>query len=189
MGKIFLLAGLALACLTGCGTVGVRTAAVEDLSHRNYSTFNFKAPAREFSPEAFSLENQRRVQDAIRSELEAQGLRMEEHPDLLVGFYLRVRNKQFDLDHPTAAGDSPADLMNSYYGFVLGSGKSLNQQRTIHYKEGTLVVNLVDAKNNQVVWQGIAKGAIHPKESEDKIESRIKEAAHSLFENFPSRPR
>jgi hypothetical protein len=183
--SLFILATLTSFLVTGCGSLGVKTARVNDLSHRHYATFNFKTPGRQFDPEIFSPENQQRVQQAIRSELTQHGLRESSQPDLLVGFYLRIRSKQFDLDHPTAEGDSLADIMNSYYGFVTGAGKSLNQQKTIRYREGTLVVYLVDAKTNEIVWQGIAKGAIHPKDSEDKIEHRIKEAAESLFKKFP----
>ena len=183
--KIVQIAALGIALLLcGCGSVTVKTASGDNFNPATYKTFGFRKPDHEFHPKEFTPENQARVQAAIRDELEQRGLRTSEDPDLWIAFYLRVKTKEFDLDKPTAQGDSMADTMKSHYGFVYGSGKSLNQQETIPYREGTLVVTAADAKSNRVVWQGVAQGALHRNSTPDGVENQIREAVNKMFAHF-----
>ncbi|HVV00407.1 MAG TPA: DUF4136 domain-containing protein [Verrucomicrobiae bacterium] len=174
-----------LLATAGCGTVRVRTFSRAQLFQQRFATFAFKPPVQEFNPLMFAPRDQAIVKQEIVRALEAHGFRESESPDLLVGFYLRVRNRKFDLEHPTVEGDSPDAIMNTYFGFVFGSGKSLNQVSPIHYREGTLVVNLVDARNNRVVWEGLARGTIHPRQTPDQIKARIHEAVTKIFRKLP----
>lgn len=48
---------------------------------------------------------------------------------------------------------------------------------------GTLVVDILDAKNNQLVWRGIASGTLSDKP--EKIEAKINKAAEKMFNKFP----
>jgi hypothetical protein len=183
--KSIQMASLAMALLLcGCGSVTVKTASEDNFHPAKYKTFGFRPPDRDFNPKEFTPENQARVRAAIGDELEKKGLRPSESPDLWIAFYLRVKTKEFNLDNPTAQGDSMADTMKSHYGFVFGSGKSLNQQETIPYREGTLVVTAADAKSKRVVWQALAQGALHRNSTEDAVENRIREAVRKMFAHF-----
>jgi hypothetical protein len=177
-----------LALFAGCGTVHVQTASEPNFSIVNYQTFNFCHPERDPNPAWYKPEYRDYTKGTLRLEMEAHGLIMGDDPDLLVCYYLRTKNKTFDLEHPTAQGSSPAGVMKSYFGFFYGSGQSLNQQNSIPYREGTLVVDLVERKTQKVVWQGIAQGALYSKDTDEEVERRIEEAVHKIFEPFPSRP-
>ena len=168
----------------GCGSVTVKTAAEDNFNPAKYKTYAIKKPSRDFNPAEFSAENQARVRDALGEELARRGLRPSDNPDLWLGLYLRVKSKHFDLDHATTEGDSMADIMKNHYGFVFGSGKSLNQQQTIPYREGTLVVDAVDAKSDRIVWQGTASGALYTNRSDEAVEKRIREAVTKMFAHF-----
>ena len=175
----------ALGLLCGCGSISVKTASERGFHLSNYSSFGFKKPSREFESAQFSPASQQQLRAAVAEALGERGLRMAPKPDLWAGYFLRVRAKEFSLEEPTAEGDSMTDVMNSYYGFVYGSGKSLNQQKTIKYHEGTLVVDLVDARSNRIVWQGVAKGAMHRNDSEERMGLRIREAVQKMFHRLP----
>lgn len=186
-GSFFLLL-LALLVVSGCGTVQVETARDPAATFRNYRTFNFKAPLPGSNPAYMSKINQERVRNAITQELVKRGLTLSalsEQPDLLVSFYLRVKRKSFDLEHPTAEGDSVGATMANYFGFYYKSGQSLNQQDTIPYHEGTLVIDVIDVKKDRLVWQGIVTGVLYPGQPDDQIQRRIQEAVHAAFKRFP----
>lgn len=174
---------MALVC--GCGTVHVKTYVTEREQTRTYRTFGFAQPIKNFDPAVFSPEHQTAIRDAISEALKKHGLRPASHADLEIGFYLRTQRKQFDLEHPTAQGDTLPDIMSSYYGFVVGSGQSLNQKSPIRYKEGTIIVYVVDGKTHEVIWKGVAKGAVHPKETQEVVNKRIDEAVGKMFQRWP----
>ena len=51
---------------------------------------------------------------------------------------------------------------------------------------GTLVVDLVDAAENRVVWRGIATGSVSTDPSKNR--KIIQEAMRKMFDNFPPPP-
>ena len=51
------------------------------------------------------------------------------------------------------------------------------------YKEGTIAIDFVDAKNKQLVWQGTVAGTVT--DNRKKIEQRINTAIANLFKKFP----
>jgi hypothetical protein len=50
---------------------------------------------------------------------------------------------------------------------------------------GTLVIDLVNAKSNTIVWRGIATKDLDPKASPEKRDKNINKAAEKLFKNYP----
>jgi Domain of unknown function (DUF4136) len=173
---VLLLAG-------GCATVEVRTAHSTGTDFSRLQTFNFKEPVQE-SP-YFTKVNQDRVREAIVDELGKHGLRLSGHPDLLVGFYSTVAQKTFATGDSNAPKRSVAQTMKKHYGFVFGEGKDLNQQGEIEYKEGTLVVDLVEAKTERLVWQGTARGVLYENQPDENVERRIREAVRRILKNYP----
>lgn len=49
------------------------------------------------------------------------------------------------------------------------------------YKEGTLVINLVDRETQEIVWKGVANGNIYNLSNDDAI----KEMVNNIFSEFP----
>jgi hypothetical protein len=47
-----------------------------------------------------------------------------------------------------------------YYGYYGGYGHSYTDVKTYDYKYGTLVIDLVDAKANELMWYGAASKAL-----------------------------
>jgi hypothetical protein len=173
---------------SGCGTVQVNTASDPAINFGGYHTFNFKAPMLDSNPAYLSEVNENRVKSAIQIELEQRGLTLSaptRQPDLLVSFYLRMKQKPLDLEHPTAEGDSVGATMANFFGRYYKSGQSLNQQDRIPYQGGSLVIDVADVKANRVVWRGIVTDVLYQDQSDEHIQRRIREAVHSAFKRFP----
>ena len=53
---------------------------------------------------------------------------------------------------------------------------------------GTLVVDLVNARTNTIVWRGVASKDIDLKASPQQREKSIHRTAAKLFKNYPPKP-
>ena len=59
----------------------------------------------------------------------------------------------------------------------------MTSSNTQNIAVGTLLLDVVDADSNQLVWRGVATDSI-PKKSE-KLEKKIYKAVDKLFRHFP----
>lgn len=102
-----------------------------------------------------------RLKDATRRSLEAKGyVYSEASPDLLVNFYANVEDKQEIRSYSTGP---TMGVGYGYYGYRRGyyAGWSTGTDvQTVNYKEGTLTIDLVDAKEKMLAWQGQAEGRV-----------------------------
>lgn len=118
--------------------------------------------------------DKRRILKAIENELLAKGLTISNNPDILVNIFTKSRQK--------------VDIYNNnnmyfgwhpwYYGPNFGTHIS-------KYTEGTLFVDLIDAKSKELAWQGIGSGALNTTGNVTKKEERIKEFVAEILANYP----
>jgi len=60
------------------------------------------------------------------------------------------------------------------------------QPQTIEYEQGTLVLDVIDARLNKLVWRGWAQDGVKPAlENEDRMDRQIREAVAKLLAHFP----
>lgn len=118
--------------------------------------------------------DKRRILKAIENELLAKGFVISENPDILVSIFTKAREK-VDIynDRNMYFGWHPW-----YYGPNFGTHIS-------KYTEGTLFVDLIDAKTKELAWQGIGSGALNTSGNVAKKEERIKEFVAEIMANYP----
>ena len=96
-----------------------------------------------------------RLKEATRQAMESKGyVYREAGADLLLNFFANVQDKQEIRSTPAPMG---------YYGYrrgYYGGWGATTQIDTISYKEGTLTIDLVDAKQKALVWHATAVGTV-----------------------------
>lgn len=114
---------------------------------RSYRTFSFyDHPAT--NPNGYTSIVTQRLEASTRNRLEALGYTYRERDaDLRVNFVLKVADRQELRSTPSGVGIRP------YRSWSSGL-------ETVSYREGTLRIDLVDAKRNALVWQGVAEGRL-----------------------------
>lgn len=145
-----------LALAAGCTTTSIDVRRDQDPSAdlRSYQTFAFYEDAPGGTPGYATLIGQR-LKQATREQLERQDyVYSERNPDLKVALHLVVREKQEVRSAPGARG------FHGYRGWVS------TDIETVDYKQGTLAIDLVDAKRNALVWHGVAEGRLDAKSME-----------------------
>jgi Domain of unknown function (DUF4136) len=173
---------LAFACATG-PTIRVDRDPGADMSA--YKTFAFFDPLATDRTQYSTLVSSR-LKHATHTELERLGYRYDErNPDLLVNFFLSIADRQEIRSTPSAS------MGGGYYGYRRGGygawGSYPYDVETVNYKAGTLSVDLVDARTDSLVWQGLAEGRLKD-ESIRNPGPAIEAVIAEMFRSFPNPP-
>lgn len=125
-----------------------------------------------------------RLQQATRNAMEARGYRYSaDNPDLLVNF---------NVSTTTRVESNPGAMLGwgGYYPYrwgYYGPWTGWHHDAIREYHEGTLNIDLVDAAQRRLVWEGMAVTRLgrDPHVQRDEL---IHAAVSGIFERFPYRP-
>jgi len=122
------------------------------------------------TPAANALSEQR-LHAAVDAKLAAEGLAMNTTaPDLIVSTHVSTKDKQ--------------ELIANGFGYgPWGFGGGFGGATVETFVEGTLVVNLYDAKTKKMVWRGLATATASDKPT--KNTEKINKALDKMFEKYP----
>lgn len=166
--------------LAGCSSSKVlRTEKEEGVDFSSYKTFDFyKVEAHgDTNSQKFS-ENIEKLEDAIAIKLQKFGyLLSKTNPDLLINIGVVVREEV-----QTRQTDFRTDAPR-YIGQRRYSWKSQDVE-VGHYRQGTVTVDMVDRKQNKLVWQGAIEDIIPQKDS--KLQKTINKGVEKLFASYPA---
>ena len=132
----------------------------------NLKTFSFAVQNRAATdPLAADTLNDGRIRTGLESQLLANGFRMDtETPDFVIAYYVTTKNKLNVQDY-------------SYGPPRLWGSRDI---RVNQYAEGTLMVDFINVKTNQVVWRGRATGALELK----GVDKKINKSTEKLVKQF-----
>lgn len=176
------LSGLFAMCLlAGCAS-SPRISAEADPSvdFSAYRTFGFYSPLA-LEKDGYATPTSEAIKAAVRTQMEARGYAFAvENPDLWVNINTYIEERTDVYTTPTV----DYGYYYSYrHGYVLMPYWS-EQTNVSRYSEGTLNIDVVDAAQNRLIWEGIAVGRIaklKPEERSMKINAAIAE----IFLKFP----
>jgi len=122
------------------------------------------------TPAANALSEQR-LHAAVDAKLAAEGLAMNTTaPDLIVSTHVSTKDKQ--------------ELIANGFGYgPWGFGGGFGGATVETFVEGTLVVNLYDAKTKKMVWRGVATATASDKPTKNL--KKMSKALDKMFEKFP----
>jgi len=176
----------ALALLAGCTGFYVKYDFDPHAQIASYKTYDWNPAAAKAEGRAAGAENpimERRVRRIVEAELAARGyLRSEGGPDFLVSCYPAYRDRVVQ----TYTAVAPA--WGWGWGGPWGYGAGLVQAES--YREGSIVLEVADARTGQLVWQAVAEGALDgirdPRDAEEQVGLAVKKM---LVRFPPPKPR
>ncbi|HTO88002.1 MAG TPA: DUF4136 domain-containing protein [Thermoanaerobaculia bacterium] len=117
-----------------------------------------------------------RIKSAVDRALAAKGFRkVETGPDLWVVEHISLTKEKQLTTYDSGWG----------YGYRGGWGGGMTTATVSEIPIGELVLDLVDAKQNQMVWRGTATKAIDQNATPQEREKTTDEAVQKLFAGFP----
>jgi hypothetical protein len=116
-----------------------------------------------------------RIVDAVNRELQAKGLKMvDSNPDLWVVYSKSIH------DQKQVVGTSYGFGPGWYWG---GWGPNTVNYNTYVTKQGTLVVEIADAKDHQLMWRGSVTDTLS--DNSNRNISKLDKAVAKLFRDYP----
>lgn len=122
---------------------------------------------------------------SMSTAMEARGYKYsEDHPDLLVNFYMNTRERTEVRSNPSMS------LGYGYYGYRYGLYNAwplYDEDRTVTYKVGTINVDIVDAEKKQLIWEGVSEGRVSD-EAMANPKVTVNAVVTELMRQYPGRP-
>lgn len=137
--------------------------------HRTYQWYTTEIAGLEHQ-----LDNRERIDRSVRVAVESalvqRGMSPDtESPDVLVAYYVSVGGQQ-GLDNENASSIG--------YGFT----GIPNFKDTDAYTAGTLIIDLIQANSNELIWRGWAEADINP---DSLVEADISRAVNYILAQYP----
>ena len=113
------------------------------------------------------------LQGAVEKELATKGFGWSTPgmADLLIHYHANISER------------IEVDLMDYERGYCVAGGCS---PPVVEYEAGTLVLDIVDARTNRLIWRGWAQGGVRGMlENQDTMARQIDEAVTRMFARFP----
>jgi hypothetical protein len=183
MTKLALLALQAAACSNiKVSTNEMPGAAQTAAAYRTYAWLPTKA--RDESHNNPFVEGQ--LKQAVERDLTAKGYRKvarNDNPDFLIGWHVTTQEKtQVEAINPYwGYGWGPAFGPPGAYGGAWGPGGTY----VTEYEQGTLILDVVDAKSNALVWRGTAKANLGANPTGEDAQKKINQATDKILAKFP----
>ena len=158
---------------TSCVTVRVATDYDQGANFSNYDSFAFYRPG--IDKAKISDLDKKRILRAIETEMTAKGMMKSETPSLLVSIFTKERER--------------VDVYNNHFGYGWGwnpwyyggyYGNNVSQTT-----EGSLYIDLIDTKTNELVWQGVGTANLVTSSDIERRVERIQEIVREILVEYP----
>jgi hypothetical protein len=166
------IAAATLIALAGCATKpDIRLDRDPSVDLSAYKTFAFFEPVATDRPRYSTLLSGH-LKHATLDQLQKHNVvYSQSNPDLKVNLFLSVVDRMELRSTPAGRG-----LYRSRWG---------SDVETVDYRKGTLVVDLVDARRNALVWRGVAEGRVDEQSIKDPGPA-IAAVVREIFANYPN---
>lgn len=173
---------LSVVSVAGCAS-GPKVHSVYEtgVDFTSYKTFSFLDSLEPSGEQAYRTLTNKYLQEAIRKQLIARGLTEQKDGDLLVGFHVSTKEKVESTTSPSMSAGYYG--YRGRYGYSYGMGYG-TETRVSQYTEGTLNIDVVDAEQKQLIWEGVAVGKLK-KPKENELRSDIHKVVQQIFVEYP----
>lgn len=174
------------ACVVTSGIKSTTTIVAPGANTSSYKTFSWYQPKPEAAADyekGFGTGLDEKIRRAVEEEMEQNGYRkVTENPDVLVAYDVSV---SVPLEK-----DNPENFMPGFgysYGYMHGyryayGNAGLPGFRSVDlFKAGTLIIDLINPKSNELVWRGWTEGAIENfRAGYSKVHQEVEEVLERL---------
>jgi hypothetical protein len=174
----FAAAGICSLAFSGCATMTVSSHVQRGLDFSQYRTYDW-GPADALPTGDPRLDRnpffKDHVEGAVEKQLAARGFSRPTSgtADLLLHYHASI-TQRIDVNR-----------VDREYGYCYGGDC---QARVVEYEAGTLVLDVVDARTNKVIWRGWALDSVEDVlNNQDTMARKINQAVTRMLDRFPSR--
>lgn len=164
-----ILALFSVTFLMSCGSV--QTDFDRSVNFNNYKTFNYFTDI-DFG--GFSELDARRLTTAVDQQMAQKGFTKSENPDLIIDIRPSLRDYKSTSSSVRVGGGN--------WGRGVSVGGSVGIPIRTNKTDRQIVIEMVDASNDHMIWQGIFNKTTSPNADNEKV---INDAVTKIFSKFP----
>ncbi|CAH0993286.1 hypothetical protein SIN8267_03434 [Sinobacterium norvegicum] len=183
-----ILATAALAVITACSSVNINTDYTQDYDFSQLKTYSWHSSQ---SGDKASLEYlggdifDQRTRDFAEQSLTQKGMnKVKNSPDFLINYGVLTEDRTDINTYNTYSGYAP-NWRYGYYGSGYGMGASNTQTTVRHYKQGTLMIDIIDPSTDKLVWRGTADGRLSKNMNPEERRKSLQKVVNKILDNFP----
>lgn len=178
MKKLKFLPILFILIFTSCSTVRVVSDYDTEANFGEYNSFAFYKPG--IDKAEISDLDKRRILRAIDRELAAKGMTKSQSPDILISIFTKERERVNVYNNNFGWGG-----WGWGWGWNPWMWGGFNNNIVSTNTEGSLYIDFVDAKTNELIWQGVGSARLITSGNIEKKEERIREIVHEILMEYP----
>jgi hypothetical protein len=183
MKRLFVVPALLGLALVGCSGISYNHDFDPGINFADYETYTWAQPSQDMGPNPRGVDQitERRFVAAVDEQMAAKGYRKIERgePDIVVNFVVTTKeNVNYTTTH-TGWGYG-----GGWYG-GMGAGMSTSHTTATEWTEGTLILDMYDADDKELVWRGTATGTVKENLSPEERSKRINEVVAKMLERYP----
>ena len=173
--KILATIGL-LILLSGCSPhLSVYSDADPDYDLWTYQTFGWSDKTNieaNNNPIYYNELNDKRIKSAVARELTDRGYRLtDKSPEIIIHYHIVVQDQM--------------NIITESYGYSYSPYWLLRRDRMVSYREGSLLIDIMDEKSKNLIWRGWAVAPIDRTYPPEQTERLINLAIEKIFRKFP----
>lgn len=193
MKKILSLAFLSAIILVSCSTIQVTSDFDKTVDFTEFTTYSYHGWAKN-SDKLLSPFDKERIETAFKTEFDSRGLKfVKEGGELVVALFIVTENKTEQVANTTNVGGYSGYGYGGYYGYGPGwgwgtpmGGTSVTTVSQYDYTVGTLVVDVFDAANKKLIWEGVGTKTIDDNPS--TRDKNIPKSVAAIMYQYPVKP-
>ncbi len=167
---ILLVMASATLGLTSCSPFQVRSDYADTANFNTYKTYKLRIDDLKLNDI-----DKDRVLNELSKQLQAKGLTPGENPDLIINV---------KADHKKVTDIQTTNPYGAWgWGGPWGWGAGVGRTWSSNYNQGGLTIDLIDAKTQKLVWQGIGSGI--SVDSPRAKQKQIPEIVADIMVNYP----
>jgi hypothetical protein len=173
-----ILIGLIIILFFACSSLNISTDYDPTQDFSKYKTYRW-AKLKERDPGDILSKNpmlRKRVQVAVNKVLKEKGFEelKEGKPDFIIFIHAGIQQRMNVYHH---GGYHYGGWWGPYGGYTSVS----------HYKQGTLVVDIVDTEEKELSWRGIASDIVQSYSDPEELQEELDYVISVMLEDFPPR--
>jgi hypothetical protein len=170
MRGMLVVAGSLALLLTACASSGptITTNFDPQIDFSGFESYGFMQPLSTDRPNGVRTRLSDMLMGSMNRVMASRGLEQSDAPDLLINFFVNTESRMDVRTVPT---------VNTFHGYRRGRYSTwMTYSTTVReYTRGTLSIDLVDASQNLLVWEGVAQGRLR-----DDVNNMTVEQIHGV---------
>ena len=187
-----ILLALTVYMASGCSPYQYYSIQSSNASFGKYRRFAWLPPVDTIKNSRYNDIVDEKIKNEVTAQLEKRGLVLKaHHPDLLVRYSIAVNDKVRLYNNPVYIYSGQfyrgaVQYHNSRYFYYtyrapypIYVGQEIQQ---VPYKEGTLIIDLIDQHTSRVIWRGYGRGVV---DNPEKAINDIPEVVNGILKKLP----